>query len=87
MKQQRILGVILVLLCILIVLIAAQGTTPEEQDVTAVVFLLPLGLYAMFGKKKIVYDLRPAGRRQKTAAGEMGASAGGSYKGRQPRVQ
>lgn len=57
MKDQRIVGVALILICIITVILATQGTTVEEKDVTAVLLLLPLGLYALFGKKRILYDL------------------------------
>lgn len=56
---QRTYGVILILICVLIVVMAAQGTTPEERDVTAILFLLPLGIYAIFTKQKIFYDSSP----------------------------
>lgn len=55
MKQQRIAGVALVLISILIVLMAAQGTTPEEKDITAVLVTLPLGLYMIFTKSRLTY--------------------------------
>lgn len=56
MTRQRLLGFVLVVMCVLIVALASQGSTPEERDVTPVVLLLPLGIYAMITKKYILTD-------------------------------
>ena len=73
MKRQRFLGVILVALSILILLLAVRGTTPEEKDVTAVLYLLPLGIYAIFTKQRIMRG----SEEQKSATGEAATSTGG----------
>ena len=39
------------LLSILICLVSATGKTPEDRDATAVVLLLPFGLYLIFTKE------------------------------------
>ena len=39
----------------LILLLAATGTTPIDQDATAAVLLLPLGLYMIFTEQYILY--------------------------------
>lgn len=55
MKVQRIVGGLLVLLSIVIVVIAVHGTTPEEKDISAVLFLLPLGIYTICTKERLLY--------------------------------
>ncbi len=59
MKDQRIIGILLVLLSIAIVILATQGTTLEDRDITPVLLTLPLGLYVLLTKKHIVYDFSP----------------------------
>jgi uncharacterized membrane protein len=56
MMRQRLAGFALVVICVLCVALASQGTTTEERDVTSVVLLLPLGIYAMTTKKYIMTD-------------------------------
>lgn len=48
---QRFYGVCIILFCALIVWIASNGTSMEDRDCTAVLFLLPLGIYTLFTKK------------------------------------
>lgn len=55
MRKQRIMGAALVLLSILDLAMAAIGRTPEEQDATGALLILPLGLYMMFTKHYILY--------------------------------
>lgn len=55
MRKQRLMGAALVLLSILILATAATSRTPEEQDATIVLLILPLGLYMMFTKHYILY--------------------------------
>ena len=55
MKRQRIIGALLVIISILLVLMASRGTTIEERDATAVLFILPLGLYMIFTKTDCMY--------------------------------
>lgn len=55
MRKQRIMGAVLVLLSILILFWAATGESPELQDGTIVLLILPLGLYMMFTKHYILY--------------------------------
>ena len=56
MRKQRLLGLALVAISAATVLLASIGTTLEEQDVTAVFFTLPLGIYAMVTKQYILND-------------------------------
>ena len=55
MRKQRHMGAALVVLSWLILLLAATGTTPIDQDATAAVLLLPLGLYMIFTEQYILY--------------------------------
>jgi len=56
MTRQRLLGLALIVICVLIVFVASEGSTPEERDVTAAALLFPLGVYAMLTKKYILTD-------------------------------
>lgn len=56
MTRQRLLGFALVVICVLMVFMASQGSTPEERDITPTALLLPLGVYAMMTKKYILTD-------------------------------
>ena len=56
MRKQRILGAVLVVISGIMLALACSGSTIEERDATAVLFTLPLGLYAIFTKEYILYD-------------------------------
>lgn len=56
MRRQRLMGLALVAISVLIVLLASSGTTPEDQDATAAVLIAPLGLYMIFTKNYVLYD-------------------------------
>lgn len=51
MRKQKLYGLVFVLLSILICLVCATGKTLEDRDATAVVLLLPFGLYLIFTKE------------------------------------
>lgn len=55
MKQQRIVGVVIMLLSVFIVILALFGSTPEERDITLALFLFPLGVYLIFTKSRCTY--------------------------------
>lgn len=55
LHQQKILGLVLIVISALVVCVAATGTTPEERDITAVLVTAPLGLYLMFTKNIVIY--------------------------------
>ena len=57
MKRQRLLGFALIGICVMIVVLACQGSTPEERDITPVALLLPLGIYTLTTKKYILTDM------------------------------
>lgn len=56
MAKQRLAGLILIAISAALLLLAFMGESPEDKDVTAVLFTLPLGLYALTTKKYILYD-------------------------------
>ena len=65
MREQRWLGLVMVVISWLLLTIAAGGETLEERDATAVLLTLPLGLYMMFGETLVLYqDDAPASARE-----------------------
>ena len=56
MTKQRLMGLALVAVSVLLLLLASTGETPEERDATAVLLTLPLGVYMMTTKNYILYD-------------------------------
>lgn len=65
MRKQRVMGLALVVISGLLLALASTGTTPEEQDATAVLLTLPLGLYMIFTKTYILYGEPEARARGK----------------------
>lgn len=55
MREQRWMGLLMVVISWLILTLAAGGETAEERDATAALFTLPLGLYMMFGERLVLY--------------------------------
>jgi hypothetical protein len=45
------MGVLLILACVAILALTAQGTTPEDRNGSAVLFLFPLGLGMIFTRE------------------------------------
>ena len=65
MREQRWMGLVMVVISWLLLTIAAGGETLEERDATAVLLTLPLGLYMMFGETLVLYqDDAPASARE-----------------------
>ena len=56
MRKQRLLGLALLLISAAMLALASTGETPEDRDATAVLFTLPLGIYALVTKERILYD-------------------------------
>ncbi len=54
MKQQRIAGAVMILCSLLLIALASRGSSAEEKDITAVLFLLPLGVYMLITRKNIM---------------------------------
>lgn len=53
--EQRLVGIGLLLICLVVLWLCSTGTTPEDQDATAVVLLAPLGLWMLFTKEIVIY--------------------------------
>lgn len=53
--EQRLMGIGLLLICAVVLWMCSKGINPEDQDVTAVVFLAPLGLWMLFTKEIVIY--------------------------------
>jgi len=50
LREQRLIGLVLVILSAVLLLVASTGTTPQDQDATAVLLILPMGLCMVFSK-------------------------------------
>ena len=48
MRKQRLMGVGLLAISWLVLLLACTGESPEDQDATAALLVLPLGLYMVY---------------------------------------
>ena len=55
MRKQKLYGLVFVLLSIFVVIMCMTGKTAEDRDATAIVLLLPFGLYLIFTKKICIY--------------------------------
>jgi hypothetical protein len=53
--KQKVIGVLLILACVAILALTAQGTTPEESNGTVVLFLFPLGLLLIFSRDNLLH--------------------------------
>lgn len=56
MRKQRLMGLAMLGITVLILLIARSGRTPEDRDATAVLLTGPLGLYMLLSKTYVLYD-------------------------------
>lgn len=56
MTKQRLMGLTLVVISVLMLLLASTGETPEDRDATAVLLTFPLGVYMMVTKQYVLYD-------------------------------
>lgn len=54
MAQQRIMGLVMILITGLVLWLASTGVTPEDQDCTAIFITLPLGLWFLFSRKILI---------------------------------
>lgn len=48
---QKLMGLGLLACCILVLWMCSTGTTPEDQDATALFLLVPIALCMLFSKK------------------------------------
>lgn len=56
MRKQRLMGALLVAVSWAVLLIAGTGRTVEDQDATAAVLTLPLGIYMIYTETYVLYD-------------------------------
>ena len=56
MTKQRLMGLALGVTSVLLLFLASTGETLEERDATAVLIILPLGMYMMVTKNYVLYD-------------------------------
>jgi len=54
-REQRLIGLGLLALCVLVLWICSTGTTLEDQDAGAVLLMAPMGLYMLFTKHIVIY--------------------------------
>ena len=55
MVEQKLMGLGLLVVCAFVLWLCSTGTTPEDQDATALVLLFPLSLYMLFTKEIVIY--------------------------------
>lgn len=55
MIDQKLIALGLLACCAVALWLCSTGTTPEDQDATAVVMLVPLGLWMLFAKDIVIY--------------------------------
>lgn len=53
--EQRLYGIGIILLCALALWVASTGTSIEDRDCTAVLLILPLGIYSLFTRKVVIW--------------------------------
>lgn len=51
MLKQKLYGLLMLALCGLVLWFCSTGTTPEDQDATAILLIAPMGLYMLFSKQ------------------------------------
>lgn len=51
MIEQKIMGIIMLLICVVIIIAAAHMQTPDDLDGTPVLLFAPMGLYLIFSKE------------------------------------
>lgn len=53
--EQKILGVLMLVLSLVIWRLCSLGTTPADQDGTILLLTVPMGIWMLFSKKIIIY--------------------------------
>lgn len=53
--MQKIMGLVLLLICGVVIMMASTGANSADKDVTPILILVPLGLYLFFTKHVIIY--------------------------------
>ncbi len=54
-REQRLMGLVLLIICGVILWICSTGTTMEDRDVGAVVLLAPMGVHLLVTKHIDIY--------------------------------
>lgn len=54
-REQRLMGLVLLILCGVILWVCSIGKTVEDQDAGAVFLLAPMGLYMLFTRDIVIY--------------------------------
>jgi len=55
MLKQKLYGLLMLALCGLVLWMCSTGTTPEDQDATAVLLIAPLGIWMIFSRHILIY--------------------------------
>ena len=53
--MQKVMGLVLLLICGVVIMMASTGANFADKDVTPILILVPLGLYLVFTKHVIIY--------------------------------
>lgn len=53
--MQKVMGLLLLLICGVVIMMASTGANSADKDVTPILILVPLGLYLVFTKHVIIY--------------------------------
>lgn len=54
-REQRLMGLVLLILCGVILWVCSTGETVEDQDAGAILLLAPMGLYMLFTRDIVIY--------------------------------
>lgn len=53
--KQKVMGLLLLLICGVVIMMASTGANPADNDVTSILILGPIGLYLILAKRVIIY--------------------------------
>lgn len=53
--EQKLMGLAMLIICVIVLWLCSTGTMTEDQDATAVVMLAPLALWLIFSKEIVIY--------------------------------
>lgn len=51
---QKLIGLGMLLLCVIAILVASAGITPEDKDISVVILFAPIAIYMLVTKKIII---------------------------------
>lgn len=52
-KKQIAAGIGILIICAIVMLVAANGKSVEDRDITPVLLLAPMGIYLIFTKREM----------------------------------